>query len=309
MILDFFFFFEYMAIHQFIHFLSYEKRYSTHTITAYQNDINTFAAYLSSNFEVHRLEDSDTGMIRSWMVQLVQDGHSTRTINRKISALKSFYRFLSKEGHIKTNPTSSLQMLKNAGRLPAYIDQEAINNYLDSELDHSDFTSVRNRLIVDLLYATGIRRNELLTLREADIDWSNKFLKVLGKRNKERQIPLSEGMMNQISEYLELKNQLIKDADKNLVVTIKGRQAYPKLIYTIVHQQLAALTKAKKSPHILRHSFATHMLNNGADLNSIKELLGHANLSATQVYTHNTVEQLKLIYSQAHPRANSKKGG
>lgn len=298
-----------MALHQFIHFLSFEKRYSVHTITAYQNDIKTFADYLSSHFEVDELEEADSGMIRSWMVQLVQDGQSSRTINRKISALKSFYKFLSKEGHIKSNPTSSLQMLKNPRRLPVYVDQEAINGYLDSTLDHSDFISVRDRLIVDLLYATGIRRNELLTLKEGDIDWSNKILKVLGKRNKERQIPLSERMIHQISEYLILKNQVMKDAAESLIVTNKGRQAYPKLIYSVVHQELASLTKSKKSPHILRHSFATHMLNNGADLNSIKELLGHANLSATQVYTHNTVEQLKSIYSQAHPRANSKKGG
>ncbi len=306
MILGFFFF--YMTVTNFINFLLYEKRYSKHTIIAYQNDLEVFSSFLENTFELNRLEEADSAMIRSWMVSLVEEGHSSRTINRKISSLKSFYKHLTKEAIIDQNPARDILLLKNAKRLPNYFDKEGLEDYLNEENEASDFPATRDRLVIDLLYATGMRRGELLDLKTTDIDEANGLIKVRGKRNKERQIPLSERMVKRIKNYIDIKEQAFNNSEDSFIVSNKGKKAYPRLIYNIVQNELQHITKAKKSPHILRHSFATHMLNNGADLNSIKELLGHANLSATQVYTHNTIEQLKSIYSQAHPRAN-KKGG
>ncbi|MCB2208514.1 MAG: tyrosine-type recombinase/integrase [Bacteroidetes bacterium] len=294
-----------MNIQNFLQNISNEKRYSVHTITAYQSDIQSFSDYLLSGYETENLNDASPQMIRSWVASLKEDGLNSNSINRKISALKSFYKFLLNKGEISANPTQKIHLLKKAERLPVYIEKGQLKSYLEEGISDHNFSAVRNKLIVELLYATGMRQGELIGLKHDAIDFANKMLKVHGKRNKERLIPLSNSTINDLSTYISLKKKTFDTTNDWLIVTDKGLKAYPKFIYRIVNRQLDGFTSTKKSPHILRHSFATHMLNNGADLNNIKELLGHSNLSATQVYTHNTIEQLKKIYNNAHPRANT----
>lgn len=294
-----------MNIQNFLQYISFEKRYSGHTITAYQSDLQSFSEYLLSSYETDNLKNASSQMIRSWVASLKEEGLNTHSINRKISALKSFYKFLLKKGEITANPTQKIHLLKKAERLPVYIEKGQLKSYLEDGISENNFISFRNKLIVELLYVTGMRQGELIGLKNDDVDFANKMLKVLGKRNKERIIPLSDSTINELSTYISLKKKTFDITNDWLIVTDKGLKAYPKLIYRVVNRQLEGFTSTKKSPHILRHSFATHMLNNGADLNNIKELLGHSNLSATQVYTHNTIEQLKKIYNNAHPRANT----
>jgi integrase/recombinase XerC len=294
-----------MNIQNFLQYISNEKRYSGHTITAYQSDIQSFSEYLISSYETDNLSDASPQMIRSWVASLKEEGLNSNSINRKISALKSFYKFLLKKGEIQTNPTHKIYLLKKAEKLPVYIEKEQLKLYLDAGISEDNFSDVRNKLIVELLYVTGMRQSELIGLKHEAIDFANKMLKVHGKRNKERIIPLSDSTIDELSTYISLKKKTFDITHDWLIITDRGLKAYPKFIYRIVNRQLEGYTSTKKSPHILRHSFATHMLNNGADLNNIKELLGHSNLSATQVYTHNTIEQLKKIYNNAHPRANT----
>ena len=298
-----------MTISNFLQYISLEKRYSKHTLTAYNNDLQTFAHFLSDEFEHNNLASVSQEMVRTWVVKMMDDGLSTRSVNRKISTLNSFYRHLIIRGVIEKNPVKNMSTLKNAERIAVFVGQEQINTYFNREIDDSDFQSVRNRLIIDLLYSTGMRRAELISLTTASLDFANKVLKVMGKRNKERLIPLSKKMIEHLQNYLELKEKTFQNAAQFLIVTNTGKKAYPKFIYRIVNNELSGITSTRKSPHVLRHSFATHLLNNGAELNSIKELMGHANLSATQIYTHTTIEQLKSIYTQAHPRAKLNKGG
>ena len=248
-------------------------------------------------------------MIKDWMMNMVGSGITPRTINRKISSLKSFYRYLAVEGIIDNNPTNQIHSLKIGKLLPSYIEKEKLNNFLDADFDSNNFRQTRNRLIIEMLYQTGIRRNELIQLGEQSIDFSGNFIKVKGKGNKDRTLPLTKKLSERIKSYINLKRITFPGSNSFLFVTDKGEKVYAEFIYRIVNKQLSGLTSSKKSPHVLRHSFATHMLNNGAQLNTIKELLGHANLSATQVYTHNSIEQLKNIYNNAHPRAKLKKGG
>lgn len=298
-----------MIIADFLRYITTEKRYSKHTLTAYQNDLQSFACFLTEEFEQNDLSSVSPEMVRTWVVMMMDSGLSTRSVNRKISTLNSFYRHLIIKGVVENNPAKNISTLKNAKQLPVFIDIGQINTYFSIETDANDFPSVRNKLIIDLLYSTGMRRAELISLKTASVDYANKVLKVMGKRNKERLIPLSQKMIEQLQKYLDLKKKTFKDPARFLIVTNTGKKAYPELIYDIVNKELNGVTSTRKSPHVLRHSFATHLLNNGAELNSIKELMGHANLSATQIYTHTTIEQLKSIYTQAHPRAKLNKGG
>ncbi|MCF6170561.1 MAG: tyrosine-type recombinase/integrase [Bacteroidales bacterium] len=293
----------------FLQYISTEKRYSKHTLTAYKHDLRSFADFLAEEYDQDNIEYASPEMIRTWVVKMMDSGLSTRSVNRKISTLNSYYRHLIIKGVILNNPAKNISTLKNASQLPVVISLEQIKTYFERKIDESDFPSVRNKLIIDLLYSSGIRRTELILLTTTSIDFANKTLKVSGKRNKERLIPLSNQMMEQLQKYLELKEETFKGATPPLIVTNKGGKAYPKFIYRIVNSELKGITSTRKSPHVLRHTFATHLLNNGADLNTIKELLGHASLTATQVYTHTTIEQLKSIYNQAHPRAKLNKGG
>ena len=298
-----------MSVNQFIRYLKTEKRSSSHTILAYQKDLNSFSAFLKELYELENPGYADMDMIRSWIVHLMDKKFSPGSINRKISSLKAYYKYLLKLGVIQKNPMQNIHSLKQGKPLPVYVDQDKMHTLLSEMLPGDDFEALRNRMVILILYATGIRLNELITLKIVSIDFAGNRLKVLGKRNKERIIPFSEKMRDEMQAYLKVKEEKFPMAGDWLIVTNKGAKAYPKLIYRIVHTALTGYTATRKSPHVLRHTFATHLLNNGASLNAIKDMLGHAGLSATQIYTHTSIEQLKSIYSQAHPRAHLKKGG
>lgn len=292
-----------MFIDRFISFLQYEKRLSQHTITAYKNDLHQFSILLAEN-EL-QFEEIKHTHIRSWIMQLMDGGIDAKSVNRKISCLRSFFKFLLREGFLENNPMAQIQAPKIAKRLPVVVEEQKLSGLLDSvDYFSDDFPGLRNRLVLELLFGTGMRLSELLGLKDADMDHYQQQIRVLGKRNKERLIPLTKPLIELLKLYIKQKNVLEFNQTDKLIVTDKGQEAYPKLIYNIVQSALSLIsTQEKKSPHILRHTFATSLLNRGADLNAIKELLGHANLSATQVYTHNSVERLKSIYKQAHPKA------
>lgn len=292
-----------MTIQSFLQYIRYEKRFSQHTVTAYQHDLEQFSEFLKTTFETENAVEVNHSMIRSWMVSLLEQGNTTRTINRKITTLKTFYKFLLRKGEVLQNPMLKVQSPKTSKRLPVFVDQKGMD-LLFKEIDFGDqFSGLRDRLMLELLYATGMRLAELIGLKDADVNLYEAQVKVLGKRNKERIIPFSNVLKEVIRQYQQERNKLFEKVPA-FFVTDSGKVLYPKLVYRIVNKRLGEVTTLdKKSPHILRHTFATHMLNNGADINSVKELLGHANLSATQVYTHNTIEKLKKVYKQAHPRA------
>jgi len=297
-----------MAIKKYFQYIESEKRFSPHTIVAYRNDILEFRNFLEKEFEINNINQASAETIRSWIVSLLDTNLSPSSINRKISTLRSFFKFQLSRNLIKSNPASQIMAVKQSERLPKYINQDDLNELLNS-LSPNSFIDSRDKLVLELLYSSGIRLSELISLEYSSINKSLNTVKVHGKRNKERLIPLSEKTQLAIEEYNNYKLKELPTAEDWLIVTNKGKKAYPKMIYRIVDNALNKITKGKRSPHTLRHSFATHMLNNGADLNTIKELLGHSSLAATQVYTHNTIEQLKTIYSNAHPRAKFKKGG
>ncbi len=295
---------------KFLSYLQFEKRYSPHTLLAYKNDLISFSAFLEGTYEIGSVEQATAVMIRSWIVNLMDEGMKARSINRKISTLKAFYNYLLREEVVEVNPVRQIHTLKQAQQIPSYVDEGDMKMILGEIPSADDFTSWRNRIILMILYATGIRLSELLSLTTTSFDFEDSTLKVLGKRNKERIIPFSNQMKQELLHYLKLKQKFFPEQqDDWFIVTDKGKKAYPRFVYRIVNRVLLPVNSAKKSPHVLRHTFATHLLNNGASLNAIKDLLGHANLSATQIYTHTTIEQLKSIYTQAHPRAYLKKGG
>ncbi len=292
-----------MVLGDFLKYLQYEKRYSKHTLTAYENDILQYQAFLTQDNKTFTIATHKD--IRLWTISLMDNQIEARSINRKISSIRSFYKYALKEGEIAENPVVKVQSPKTAKKLPVFISEQKMDALLDSGEFADTFEGVRDKLVIELLFATGIRLNELLTLKQRDFLPIEKTIKVLGKRNKERIIPLNVTVLNCLSHYIEVKKtEEFKCEGDVLIVTAKGQPAYSKLIYRIVKKYLEKIsTQTKKSPHILRHSFATSLLNNGADINAIKDLLGHANLAATQVYTHSSIERLKSIYKQAHPKA------
>jgi len=291
------------CVTDFVNYLNYEKHFSKHTVTAYQNDLIQFQKFLQSNFEVTDIKSVHHQMIRSWLVQLMNDKIAARSVARKLTTLKTFYRFLLKENRVENNPMSKVQSPKIQKRLPVFVEETPMNILLDNIEFTEDFKGKRDKLIINLLYSTGIRLSELINLKNRDVDIYNQQIKVLGKRNKERIIPITKELSEQLISFSEVKNEENLRGEY-LFVTLKNEQLYPKLVYTIVKANLSLVTSIeKRSPHVLRHTFATHLLNKGADLNAIKELLGHANLSATQVYTHNSIERLKTIYKNKHPKA------
>jgi integrase/recombinase XerC len=289
----------------FINYLRFEKRYSPLTIVSYSNDLTQFFLFLGINGNSDEMVNIDSKLIRSWIVSLMDHGISSRSVNRKISTLRSFFKFLIKENIVKVNPLVYVLKPKIKKRLPVFVEKDSLDSLLDNHKFGDDFEGKRNKLIIETFYLTGMRLSELINLRDTDIDKSAMTVKVLGKRNKERLIPLIGSFLKEVDAYIAERNKLFgKSTVPFLFITDQGKKTYPKLIYRIVKKYLEMVTTIeRKSPHILRHTFATQLLNNGADLNAIKELLGHSNLSATQVYTHNTFEKLKLIYQQAHPRA------
>ena len=295
-----------MFLERFIRYIEHEKRYSPHTVSAYQSDLEQFFHYLNHPEQtVSHPSEVTYQHIRSWMVHLMEDV-TARSVNRKIATLRKYFKFLMREGLISSNPASKVQSPKIKKQLPVVVEDEKLNAMLNStEAFTDDFAGTRDKLVIEILFGTGIRLAELVDLKEDDVDLYGSTIKVLGKRNKERIIPINHELSELLKRYLALKkSENFDNNSSTVIVTNKGTEAYPKLIYLIVQKYLSYIsTQDKKSPHVLRHTFATSLLNRGADLNAIKELLGHANLSATQVYTHNSVERLKSIYKQAHPKA------
>ena len=304
----------FMFSERFIRYIKFEKRYSPHTVSAYQSDLDQFMLFLNGPVSpetsqepiiTHPSEISHHD-IRNWMVELMDNKLTARSVNRKMATLRKYFKFLLQEGVISENPTSKIRSQKTPKNLPVVVESTELTQMLDNrEIFSDDFSGQRDKLVIEILFGTGMRLAELLGLKDQDINDYEGTLKVLGKRNKERIIPMNTELRILLGDYLELKkNQQFHNNSGALIVTTKGADAYPKLIYLIVQKYLSNIsTQNKKSPHVLRHTFATTLLNEGADLNSIKELLGHANLSATQIYTHNSVERLKSIYKQAHPKA------
>ncbi|MGR7812140.1 tyrosine-type recombinase/integrase [Lacinutrix undariae] len=293
-----------MPVHSFTEYLLHEKNYSLLTIKSYTKDLRDFSEFIQAEYETG-IVAINYQQIRPWIVSLVDKGLSNRTINRKISTLNTFYKFLLKVEMISDNPLEKHKALKVKKTIQIPFSENEINTVLQELKNETSFEGVRNRLIVELFYATGIRRIELVQLQLTDIDLSNQTLKVLGKRNKERYIPLIPSVCDTIKEYLSLRINLETITDyTQLFLTKKGVKIYERLVYRIINDYFSkASTKVKTSPHIIRHSFATHLLNQGANLNAVKELLGHSSLAATQVYTHNSIAELKKVYANTHPRS------
>jgi len=294
-----------MYINQFLQYLQKEKNYSAYTIKAYHKDLEVFELFL---------QDRDLSLIsatskdvRLWIARQSEQNLSEKTINRKIATLKSFYKFLLKTETIPVSPVAQLKSLKVRRQVPVPFSQLEMHNLLDKNLFSDDFEGRRDYAIISLLYSTGIRQGELISIKPSAIDFHKKELKVLGKRNKERLIPLLDHTIEAVQSYIEIKQKYFtgsSDIDDYLWLTKKGKKVYEVLVYRVINSYLSRVSvKHKKSPHMLRHTFATHLLNNGADLNSIKELLGHSSLAATQVYTHSSIQELKNIYKKAHPRS------
>ncbi len=288
----------------FLNYLESEKKYSSHTLTAYRNDLHQFADFVKSRYEVDQFPDIHAPMIRSYVAELMQGGMQARSINRKISSLKSFFKYTLQQGLIQENPMKKVVAPKTSKRLPVIVEQAKMEALLaDMPTDSDSFTRWRDFLILELLYGTGMRLSEAIGLKESDLRLDSGTIKVLGKRNKERIIPITGGLAGLLRKYIIVKQREGFQSEQ-LLLTDKGHPAYPKLIYSIVKENLGTVsTMKKRSPHVLRHSYATHLLDNGAELNAIKELLGHSNLAATQVYTHNSIERLKEVYRKAHPKS------
>ena len=288
-----------MYIDVFLNFIKTEKRLSSHTVKSYSSDLKQFTKYLSKECNINSdINQVTFQTIRSWIVFLLENNINPRSVNRKISVLKSYYKFLLQEGILSYNPMIKIISPKTSKRLPSFVDKDDIQNLLDKVKFENNYIGNRDRLIIEFFYVTGIRLSELINIKISDIDFNNNYIKVLGKRNKERLIPLSDNMTNKLKNYIN-ENDISEYLFNN-----KGKKMYSKLVYRLVKKHLNLVSSIdNKGPHVLRHTFATHMLNNGADINAIKELLGHSNLNATQVYTHNSIEKLKSVYNQAHPRA------
>ena len=296
-----------MPFSAFIDYLSLEKKYSPHTVTAYKKDLESFLEFALAEFEYTEIATVNYSVIRSWIIALVNNGVSNRSVNRKISSLKTYYKFLLKTKQIEVSPLVKHKALKTSRKVQVPFSEKEINEVLELLQEAEGFEGVRNKLIVELFYTTGMRRAELVNLKMSSVSEGSKTIKVLGKRNKERIIPLLATVIKTIEQYKAERSKLekIKDSDY-LLLTTKGVKIYETLVYRVINSYFStASEKVKKSPHILRHSFATHLLNEGADLNAVKELLGHSSLASTQVYTHSSIARLKEVYQNSHPR-NSK---
>ncbi|MEH6766026.1 MAG: tyrosine-type recombinase/integrase [Aequorivita antarctica] len=293
-----------MIFKPFTDYLQLEKKYSPHTVTAYLKDLEDFQKFASEEYQYADIVNVNYSIVRSWIVSLVDSGISNRTVNRKLSSLKTYYKFLLKTGQIEINPLAKHKALKTSKKIQVPFSEREIVDVMEMMQVEDNFEGLRDRLIVELFYSTGIRRAELINVKLNDVSFPQKTIKVLGKRNKERIIPLLPAVLKTISEYLPFREQLEKIEDSEMLfLTSKGVKIYETLVYRIINSYFSlASEKVKKSPHILRHSFATHLLNEGADINAVKELLGHSSLASTQVYAQNSIAKLKEVYKNTHPR-------
>ncbi|NLP57547.1 tyrosine-type recombinase/integrase [Lutibacter sp. B1] len=292
-----------MPINSFLDYLVLEKKYSKHTAIAYKNDLISFQEFCNNEYNNQSIVGVNYSQVRSWIVSLVNLNISNRSINRKVSSLKSFYKFLQKTKQIDVSPLAKHKALKVAKQVQVPFSEKEILSVLNIIEEESNFETIRNKLIVELLYSTGMRRSELINIKLIDVDFGNETIKVLGKRNKERYIPLLKSVQSTLKIYI--RNRVdIQTNQPYLLLTKKGKKMYDTLVYRVINNYFSTVSsKVKKSPHVIRHSFATHLLNEGADLNSVKELLGHSSLASTQVYTHSSLGKLKEVYNQAHPRS------
>jgi len=292
-------------IQLFLNYLKFEKRYSVHTIVSYQSDLIDFFNFLEKQYGKLKPQNINLNFIRSWLASLKENGISSKSINRKISSIRSYFKYQLKTGKIKASPAINIISPKIGKRLPVFVKEEDSDKIIAS-LNNSaeDWKSLNAKMLITIFYATGMRLSELINLKENQVDFSKSQIKVLGKGNKERIIPVSKNLMASIKEYQKLKKRDFETLTDTLLITERGSKLYPKYAYLLVNKYLAiATTLDKKSPHVLRHTFATHLMNNGADLNAVKELLGHSSLASTQVYTHNTIEKLKNVHKNSHPKA------
>lgn len=289
----------------FLSYLESEKRYSKHTVTSYRTDLSQFEEYLSSTYDLEYILEAKQQQIRSWMAFLRQSGLEPRSISRKLACIKSIFKYAIRKKLIFENPTDGINSPKIRKKIPVFLPDKDLNKLLNVDFFTNDFEGTRDRIVLEILYGTGIRLSELIGLRVSDINHFKSTVRIRGKGNKERVIPVNKSLMNIIEDYYEFRRQIASESSSDcLILRSDGKSVYPMMVYRIVKKYLNMITTVeKKSPHVLRHSFATHLLNKGADLNAIKDLLGHENLAATQIYTHNSLEQLKSAFKNAHPKA------
>jgi len=295
-----------MFIDKFLQYIKYEKGYSSHTFVSYQTDLSGFQDFVESRSIAFEPDKIDASLIREWIILLMEDGISASSVNRKLSSLKSFYRFLKQHNLASHNPLKKVVAPKNKKQLPKFLKEDEMENLLDGydNLFENDFEGTRDKLMIEMFYTLGIRLSELIGIKDTDIDLSKETVIITGKRNKQRLLPFGNRLRNVVSGYMKMRDEVVPDQSGNFFVRENGEKLYPMLVYRIVNKYITMVSSlSKRSPHVLRHTFATAMLNNGAELNAVKELLGHSSLAATEVYTHTTFEQLQKIYKQAHPRA------
>jgi len=288
----------------FIDYLKFQKRYSHYTIISYTTDLKSFFSFIELNFTVSKVSRITSAMVRSWLASLKEYKLTSRSVNRKISTLRSFFKYLLRQQVITTNPLTQITALKTSKRLPSFVEEQEMDDLLNLVQFHETWEGETDKLIINLFYNAGIRLSELINLKPGQVNYQQQSIKVLGKGNKERIIPVSDELLADLSNYLKKKSAKVGADNSVVFVTEKGLKLYPKYVYNIVNKYLATVTtNKKKSPHTLRHTFATHLANNGADINAVKELLGHSSLAATQIYVHNSIQKLKDVHKKAHPKA------